>query len=249
MRSRALATCVALLAVQACDLTGVVEGDCLAAVQVGGVTYIYMGAAEEGFSPGPYRATVARQTECRDMVVAGDGETAPSADGLADGESNFLPVGTRLYEVPGYPPTERLAADTDYGWEIVAVEPEIVMFTEDGVRVRLHLDAAEVVPPVTLTAHLAYDNMLATAVTVTSSMGCPAFVGVYRETTRIPFPETDYACTAAFNSWTLEPGESLESQWPLEIGPDATPLAPGTYRFVADLNTHARELEATFVVR
>lgn len=122
-------------------------------------------------------------------------------------------------------------------------------FAADGVEVSLHLDAAMVTPPATLTATLNYRNLRSTDVTVTSAMGCRAWVGVYRGETRIPMPETDYACTAAITSWTLPPGEALRTEWRLEIGPDATPLEPGSYRVVAELLTHDRVLEVPFTVR
>lgn len=50
-------------------------------------------------------------------------------------------------------------------------------------------------------------------------------------------------------SWTLPPRESLRDVWRLESGDAATPLEPGSYRFVADLLSHDRVLEVAFTVR
>lgn len=70
-------------------------------------------------------------------------------------------------------------------------------FTEDGVRVALTLEPEVVHQPGTLVARLSYTNLRDDSVTVSSAMGCDAFVGVNSGSTRISFPATDYACTAA----------------------------------------------------
>jgi hypothetical protein len=238
----------------ACDsLTGPHEsGSCIAVVLLEGRYYVSMGTTEGAtdFTPGTLYATVSRYRECQDNFAVDENGTIDNPPvPLGDGESNFLPVGTPLHRVDGYPPTERLAADTEYGWQLVGVQHEPDLFVADGVRVRLQLDVVDVVPAMTLTATLSYDNLNDSPVTVTSSAGCPAFVGVYRGETRIPFPETEYACTAALTSWTLPATETKSWEWSLAIGPDATPLEPGGYRFVAQLNTHDRVLERPFSVR
>ncbi|MFW5947164.1 MAG: hypothetical protein ACOCUW_01620 [Gemmatimonadota bacterium] len=101
----------------------------------------------------------------------------------------------------------------------------------------------------TLVARLRYVNLRPVPVTVASAYGCNAFVGVFRGDTRIPFPATDYFCTTAFSSFTLGPHEAHTDTWTLPIGPDETPLEPGSYRFEADLNTHGRTLVRAFEVR
>jgi hypothetical protein len=128
-----------------------------------------------------------------------------------------------------------------------ALEAELV----DGpVRVTLTMTHGVVDPPAAVLAILRYENRGQTRVTVTSGMGCLSFAGVYRGEERIEFPSTSYACTAAARSWELGPGEAIGMEWPLHIGGhDGVPLAPGTYRFVADLNTHATPLVRTFQVR
>ncbi|MEJ2677777.1 MAG: hypothetical protein P8174_01725 [Gemmatimonadota bacterium] len=122
-------------------------------------------------------------------------------------------------------------------------------FTQGGVRVALTLEPVVVRQPATLAARLSYTNLLNDDITVSSGMGCDAFVGVYSGNTRISFPATDCACTAAVVYWTLQPGETRTHEWSLRIGPDGVPLAQGHYRFVADLNTHPRSLERLFEVR
>jgi hypothetical protein len=118
-----------------------------------------------------------------------------------------------------------------------------------GVRVTLTVSPADVTPPATVLARLTYENGSSSTVQVVSSYGCLSFAGVYRGNTRIPFPATDYACTAAVTSRDLAPGATIGMEWPLHIGGDGVALAPGEYRFVAALNTHDRDLERTFVVR
>jgi hypothetical protein len=118
-----------------------------------------------------------------------------------------------------------------------------------GVRVTLTVNPAAVTPPATVLARLTYENGSSSTVQVVSGYGCLSFAGVYRGDTRIPFPATDYACTAAATSRDLAPGATIGMEWPLHIGGDGVALAPGEYRFVAALNTHDRDLERTFVVR
>jgi hypothetical protein len=108
---------------------------------------------------------------------------------------------------------------------------------------------AEVAPPGTVLARLRYENTTSSTRTVTSGYGCLSFASVYRGNTRIPFPATDYACITVVTNRELPPGGAIGMEWPLHIGGDGVPLAPGEYRFVAELNTHDRTLERTFVVR
>ena len=94
---------------------------CVGAVRVAGAIYVRVGGAPlAGFEPGEHHATVTGRQPCRDLaIVGGGGEPAPGSD-LADGESNFLDAGTRLYAVPGHPVGARLATETDAGWLFVA---------------------------------------------------------------------------------------------------------------------------------
>jgi hypothetical protein len=119
----------------------------------------------------------------------------------------------------------------------------------DGVRVTLTVSPAAVTPTGTVLARLRYENTTSSTRNVTSGYGCLSFASVYRGNTRIPFPATDYACITVVTNRELPPGGAIGMEWPLHIGSDGVALAPGEYRFVAELNTHDRNLERTFVVR
>lgn len=122
--------------------------------------------------------------------------------------------------------------------------------TDGPLRVTLSLTSEVLDAPGTMTAMLTYENRGFQPITVTSSHGCLSFAGVYRGSQRIPFPATEYNCTTAISYRTLEPGAPLSVGWPLDVGgADGVALPPGTYRFVAELNTHRGTLEQTFVVR
>jgi hypothetical protein len=136
------------------------------------------------------------------------------------------------------------------GLDLVAPGPPVAgdgELTAGGLHVSLTLSASTVAPPGLIVAELRYDNRGAAPVTVTSSYGCLSFAGVYRDGLRIPFPSTEYACTAAVTNRELAPGAVVGMEWPLEIG--GVELPPGSYVFVAHLNTHPYELVRTFVVQ
>lgn len=121
---------------------------------------------------------------------------------------------------------------------------------EGQIRVTLTVDPDVLDPPGTVTATLTYQNRGITTVTLTSSYGCLSFASVYRGEERIPFPSTQYGCTAAFSSRPLHPGTPITVEWPLVVGgEDGIQTPAGTYRFVAELNTHPGTLERTFVIR
>jgi hypothetical protein len=118
------------------------------------------------------------------------------------------------------------------------------------VRVTLIVAPEAIDPPGTVVATLTYENLGRRSVALVSSWGCLSFAHVFRGDERIPFPATEYACTAAASTRTLEPGAPITVQWPLVIGGEGgVDLRPGTYRFVAHLNTHPGSLERTFIVR
>jgi hypothetical protein len=126
-------------------------------------------------------------------------------------------------------------------------EDEIV---QGELRVTLTVDPQEIDPPGAAVARLTYENLGNTPIQLVSSWGCLSFARVYRGDSLVPFPSTQYACTAAFSTRELRPGSPLVVEWPLPIGGENGLDAPsGTYRFVADLNTHPYDLERTFVVR
>jgi len=228
------------------------DGDCIYGVaRIDGLFYERTDRldGESAFVPGDSVAVITRHRECQDEVhYYGDG-TSDAPEPWADGDADFVEPGTTVYEVPGYPASERLAVETDDGWvELEATDP-VTAFIENTVQVLLSLDAARVAPTDTLTAQLEYRVSGTGNTTLTSDYGCLAFTGVFRDTTRIPFPATDYDCTAAVTSWPLNAGEPITREWTLDLRRDGSPLEPGTYRFVAELNTHDRTLELEFEVR
>lgn len=221
------------------------DGTCISGgARINGLYYgrtarLYTGPA---FVPGDSVAVITRHRGCQDE--------AEVPEPWADGDANFLEPGTPIFAVPGYPPYERLVAEVDSGWiELEPMDP-ITGFIEETIQVLLTLDAPRVSTTGALTARLLYRVSGTDTTTLTSGYGCLAFTGVYRDTTRIPVPATDYYCTAAITSWPLTAGDPITETWTLPLGPDGTPLDPGTYRFVAELNTHSgRTLELEFQVR
>ncbi len=120
----------------------------------------------------------------------------------------------------------------------------------DDVRVTLSVTPDVIDSPGTAIARLTYENLSDETVELVSSAGCLSFSAVYRGDDRIPFPSTQYVCTAALSSRDLVPGNPIVVEWPLVVGGDDGLHVPtGTYRFVADLNTGGGDLEQTFVVR
>jgi hypothetical protein len=124
------------------------------------------------------------------------------------------------------------------------------VIVEGQVKVTLTVTPEVMDPPGIVVATLTYENTGIQPVTLTSGAGCLSFASVYLGSQRVPFPATQYGCTAAITTRTLEPGAPIVVQWPLLIGGEEGLLVPsGTYRFVAELNTHRNNLERTFVVR
>lgn len=121
---------------------------------------------------------------------------------------------------------------------------------EGQVRVTLDVSPEVLEAPGTILATLTYENLGSDTVVLVSRMGCLSFASVYRGDKRIPFPATQYYCTAAVTLWDLAPGDPIVVRWPLVVGgQDGYDAATGTYRFVAELNTHPVDLERTFVIR
>lgn len=95
------------------------EGLCVAAVNVDGVDFRQIDVpspGEEDLSDEPY-LSITRNTGCLD-------EGQPGGE-LSHGESNFLAVGTELFEVDGFAPSERLAywAEPIEEWRVLGPMP------------------------------------------------------------------------------------------------------------------------------
>jgi hypothetical protein len=142
------------------------------------------------------------------------------------------------------------AALDPFGPNLVIDEQNDNEIVQGQVRVTLTVIPEVIDPPGTVVATLTYENLGRETVVLTSGYGCPSFAHVYLGNERIPFPATQYGCTAAASHRDLEPGTPLTVQWPLVIGGEGgMHVRAGAYRFVAELNTHGENLERTFVVR
>ena len=131
------------------------------------------------------------------------------------------------------------------------LEPKLTENTliHGQVRVTLDVGPERLEPPGTVVATLTYENLGNETVVLSSAYGCLSFASVYRGEERIPFPATRYGCTTAISYRNLKPREPITMQWTLEVGGEnGFDAPPGIYRFVADLNTHGYDLEATFVI-
>lgn len=92
---------------------------CAAVVQVQGI--LYTAASPQAAPPTgldqsePFATVTLHDPTCDDAL-----STNESAEfSMQDGESNFLPVGTPLYAIDGYPATDRLATETQDGWVLL----------------------------------------------------------------------------------------------------------------------------------
>lgn len=125
----------------------------------------------------------------------------------------------------------------------------MTVLSDGGLRVTLTVEPKTIDAPGKAIAMLTYENTGADTVVLSSGAGCLSSASVYRDGKRIPFPSTEYFCTAVVTRWELEPGAELVVEWPLLVGGEHGIEVPaGTYRFVAMTNTGHGELEATFVV-
>ena len=113
------------LAAGACSTPTSVSSLCIAPeydlVFVRGVVYAASGDLPDDFTPGDEYATVLKLQGCEDVVVLTGVESNDRPDNTLDeGDSNYLPAGTRLYVVPGTSPTNALAVRRQgEGWHAV----------------------------------------------------------------------------------------------------------------------------------
>lgn len=136
------------------------------------------------------------------------------------------------------------------GSDLLGPEPTESQLVHGQTVVTLDVEPQSLRSPGTLLATLTYENRGQDTVVLSSGYGCLSFASVFLGEERIPFPATQYACTTAVSYHDLAPGHPLVVRWELDVGgADGYPAAPGTYRFVAHLNTHGRDLEHGFVIR
>lgn len=122
---------------------------------------------------------------------------------------------------------------------------------DDGpIRVTLTVRPLAIDAPGAGVATLTYENVGTETVALSSAYGCLAFASVYRGEERIPFPSTQYACTAAVSYRHLDPDSVQRVEWPMVVGGEnGIDVPAGTYRFVAELNTGHEDLERPFLIR
>ena len=98
-----------------------VSGACIAPehqlVYVEGTVYAASGQLPVGFAPGAAYAQVQKLQGCEDVIFVDENGNYESPDNTLDeGDSNYLPAGTRLYVIPGVDPADALAARADGEW-------------------------------------------------------------------------------------------------------------------------------------
>ncbi len=100
-------------------------------------------------------------------------------------------------------------------------------------------------------ARLSIENPTSDGVTLTSSYGCIAFVGVYAGNDRHgEFEGTNYACTTVIVDFVVLPQDSIITVWPVRAGDADGPAQSGTYTFRVGFNVGELPLlERRFVVR
>lgn len=94
------------------------ESACLPAVRVEGI--VYQLAPDERLSTDASPGVVA--VVQRLNPVCPDAPGAPGAALIADGDSNFFPVGTTLHGIPGVPATERVTVEWLGEWLVLEAE-------------------------------------------------------------------------------------------------------------------------------
>ena len=120
-----------------------------------------------------------------------------------------------------------------------------------GLHLSLTVQPGSVRPGDSFSARLRIENLTSNSVTLTSSYGCIAFVGVYAGNDRHrEFEGTNYACTTAFVDFVVLPQDSIITVWPVRAGDADGPAQSGTYRFRVSFNVEEMPiLERPFVVR
>ncbi len=120
-----------------------------------------------------------------------------------------------------------------------------------GLHLSLTIQPDSVRPGDSFSARLSIENPTSNSVTLTSSYGCIAFVGVYSGNNRHrEFEGTNYACTTAFVDFVVLPQDSIITVWPVRAGDADGPAQSGTYRFRVGFNVGELPLlERRFVVR
>ncbi len=120
-----------------------------------------------------------------------------------------------------------------------------------GLHLSLTMQPDPVQPGDSFSARVSIENPTSDHVTLTSSYGCIAFVGVYAGNDRHEeFEGTNYVCTTVLVDFVVPPQDSIIQVWPVRAG-NADGLAQsGTYKFRVDFNVAELPLlERRFVVK
>ncbi len=120
-----------------------------------------------------------------------------------------------------------------------------------GLHLSLTIQPDSVRPGDSFSARVSIENPTSNGVTLTSSAGCIAFVGVYTGNDRHEeFEGTNLACTAAITDFVVPPQDSIITVWPIRAGNTVGPAESGTYEFRVDFNVAELPLlERRFVVK
>ncbi len=120
-----------------------------------------------------------------------------------------------------------------------------------GLHLSLTIQPDSVRPGDSFSARVSIENPTSNGVTLTSSAGCIAFVGVYTGNDRHEeFEGTNLACTAAITDFVVPPQDSIITVWPVRAGDADGPAQSGTYEFRVDFNVAELPLlERRFVVK
>ncbi len=120
-----------------------------------------------------------------------------------------------------------------------------------GLHLSLTIQPDAVRPGDSFSARVSIENPTSDSVTLTSSYGCIAFVGVYAGNDRHEeFEGTNFACTTAFMDFVVPPQDSIIRVWSVRAGNTDGPAESGTYKFRVGFNVAGLPLlERQFVVK
>ncbi len=120
-----------------------------------------------------------------------------------------------------------------------------------GLHLSLTMKPDAVRPGDSFSARVSIENPTSDNVTLTSSYGCIAFVGVYAGNDRHEeFEGTNYACTTALVDFVVPSQDSIIQVWSVRAGNADGPAQSGTYEFRVDFNVAQFPLlERRFVVK
>jgi hypothetical protein len=116
-------------------------------------------------------------------------------------------------------------------------EPPPDQSSAHGLDVALTVNPAEVAQDERFIVELTVTNTRPATVRLTTSHGCLALPGIYRNGQRIPFEGSGWACRAAITTHAIAPGETVTRSWEMVPrlyaehpgDPDGVPAPRGAY--------------------